>query len=174
LAYSDHNSFVYENKEPLPRAFIAHEAIPVQSGEEALALLQGRSFDPARTVIIEAETTLPALPIAPPSVSSTATIINQDPQLVEIEAKSSNDGYLVLLDTFYPGWEATIDGQSTPIYPANFIGRAVFVPAGEHIVRFMYRPLSFRLGLGLSLGMTVILALTALVSRSTLFDSPVK
>jgi uncharacterized membrane protein YfhO len=72
---------------------------------------------------------------------------------VEIETSLTDDGYLILLDTFYPGWLATVDGQPTPIYRANYIGRAVFLPAGEHTVHFQYHPLSFRLGVWVTLGM---------------------
>ena len=54
----------------------------------------------------------------------------------------------MLFDTYFPGWTASVDGRETPIYRANYTFRAVSMPAGAHIVMFTYRPLSFRLGLG--------------------------
>jgi uncharacterized membrane protein YfhO len=80
--------------------------------------------------------------LPPPGTSSTATIVHQQPQGLKIEANLAADGYLVLLDTFYPGWVAMMDGQPSPIYRANYIIRAVFVPAGQHAVYFEYRPRS--------------------------------
>jgi len=60
-------------------------------------------------------------------------------------------GYLVLTDTFYPGWRAYVDGVETPIYQANYLFRAVPLNAGDHEVRFVYRPKSFAVGAALSL-----------------------
>jgi hypothetical protein len=159
LVYSDEASFVYENKNPLPRAFIVHQVIQVETAARALTYFQNRAIDPRQTAILEADTPVPALPQSTAPTGSTTTITNQHPQLVEIEASLTGDGYLILLDTFYPGWVATVDGQPTPIYRANYIGRAVFLPAGQHIVRFEYRPLSFRLGVWVALGILVVLGI---------------
>ena len=51
----------------------------------------------------------------------------------------------------FPGWTATIDGEATPIRPANLAMRAIAVPDGAHVVEFRYRPASFRLGLVLAI-----------------------
>jgi len=161
LVYSDDDSVVYENKNPLPRTFVVHQAIQVDSPTEALAYFQSREIDPRQTVILEAETTFPTLVAGDLAATSTATIIKQNPQLIEIETKLAADGYLVLLDTFYPGWVATIDGQPTSIYRADYLGRAIFIPTGEHLVRFDYQPQSFQWGLWLALLMIIILAVTA-------------
>jgi hypothetical protein len=155
LVYSDETSFVYENTNPLPRAFIVHQAIQVENAAEALAHFQVRAIDPRQTAILEADTPVPSLPQSAAPTGSTAAITNQHPQLVEIEASLTGDGYLILLDTFYPGWVASVDGRPSPIYRANYIGRAIFLPAGEHSVRFEYRPLSFRLGMWVALGLLV-------------------
>jgi hypothetical protein len=155
LAYNDQHAFVYENKAPLPRAFLVHEVIQVATPAEALAHFEGVTFDPRRTVVLEAPAGI--APPEPPSANSLAAITTENPQQVEIEVNAAAAGYLVLLDTFYPGWISTVDGQTTPIYPANVIGRAVFVPAGQHTVQFYYWPVSFRLGLWLSAFMVLLL-----------------
>jgi len=74
----------------------------------------------------------------------------QDEQVI-IEVSTPQPGYLILADTFYPGWKAEVDGVAVErIYRAYGYFRAIEVPAGEHIVRFYYQPLSFRVGINLS------------------------
>jgi hypothetical protein len=60
--------------------------------------------------------------------------------VVTIEVETATDAWLVLADTHYPGWEASIDGEAAYIYPANLAFRAVQVPPGVHTVQFVYRP----------------------------------
>ncbi len=164
IAYSDDSSFVYENQNPLPRAFIVHRAIPADSPEESLAHFQDLGLDPHQAVVLEGTNSPPAPQPPPAGAESRAAIIREHPQLVQIEASLPTDGYLVLLDTYYPGWQAYVDGRSTPLYRANYIGRAVFVPAGEHTVRFEYRPRSFQAGLWLSLAAILAMVVAALVT----------
>ncbi len=40
--------------------------------------------------------------------------------------------WLFIADANYPGWQAEIDGHSTPVYSAQVLGKAVFVPSGIH------------------------------------------
>jgi hypothetical protein len=58
--------------------------------------------------------------------------------------QSPNPARLVLLDTYYPGWSATIDGTKLPIQAANVAFRSVAIPAGSHTVDFDYTPTSIR------------------------------
>lgn len=156
IAYSDEHSFVYENKIPLPRAFVVHQAIQVDGPEAAMTYFESVNIDPGQTVVLETERSAPQP--AQPTAPSRAEIVTETPQVIEVEVEAAANGYLVLLDTYYPGWQATVEGQPTAIYRANYLSRAVFVPEGRHIVRFSYRPLSFRAGIWLS-----ILALSAIV-----------
>ncbi len=67
LVYQDNESYVYENKNPLPRVFIAPQAIAAGSPEQALAYWQGLEVDPRQTVVLEADAPLPRLsPAASP------------------------------------------------------------------------------------------------------------
>ncbi len=59
-------------------------------------------------------------------------------------------GYLVLADTYDPGWSATVDGQPATIRPAYVAFRAVYLKEGKHTVIFRYRPAGFQSGLALS------------------------
>jgi uncharacterized membrane protein YfhO len=74
-----------------------------------------------------------------------------DPDRVELVASLASPGWVVLADTFYPGWSAPIDGVATPIYPADLLFRAVFVPAaGTHRILFRYGAPALHLGLMLA------------------------
>ena len=69
-------------------------------------------------------------------------------------------GVVILSDSYYPGWQATVDGEPARIYAANHLFRGVEVGAGVHEVRFIYRPSSIRIGAGLSfVGVIVLVAL---------------
>ncbi|NIT59817.1 MAG: YfhO family protein, partial [Aliifodinibius sp.] len=52
---------------------------------------------------------------------------------------------------YMPGWKARLDGQETQVYIANHAFRAVVVPAGTHQIKFIYQPLTFWIGSGISL-----------------------
>ncbi len=61
------------------------------------------------------------------------------------------EGFLVLSDTYYPGWKAYVDGREERIYQADYFLRAVFLSSGLHKVKFIFDPLSFKLGLWMTL-----------------------
>ena len=69
-------------------------------------------------------------------------------------------------DAYYPGWTLTVDGRPAEILRANRAMRGVALPAGVHRLVFRYEPLSFRIGLGLSL--LGLGALSALALRAFL------
>ncbi|CAN5153064.1 hypothetical protein BH10CYA1_BH10CYA1_30700 [soil metagenome] len=84
------------------------------------------------------------------------TMLNDEPEHVAMSVKADRDSFLVLTDHFYPGWQASIDGAKRPCYRVNTEGRAVYVPAGAHLIEFNYFPESLTLGLQLAIGGAVI------------------
>jgi hypothetical protein len=94
-----------------------------------------------------------------------AVIRSLEPERVEIDATPSADGLLVLSDTFYPGWRATVDGSEVEIFRANGLFRAVRIPAGPHRVVFEYAPRSLRRGAWLSGLSLLALATVPLLAR---------
>jgi hypothetical protein len=159
LVYQDRDWYVYQNPAALPRALVVHQASHVTGEEPALARLRDPAFDPRQQVLLEIEP--PLLPAtSAPAAAERVAITTDEPWRVEIQTDLTAPGYLVLLDNFYPGWEADADGAPTPILRADYFARAVSLAAGRHLVRFVYRPLSFRLGLGLcAAGMLLVLCM---------------
>jgi len=78
---------------------------------------------------------------------SSVELVSYKPNKLVLDCEASDDAFLYVSDTFYPGWQAYIDGKETKIYRANLTFRAVEVPAGKHVVIFKYVPLSFYIGL---------------------------
>jgi uncharacterized membrane protein YfhO len=70
--------------------------------------------------------------------------------IVEIQANCNKDCILVLADYFYPGWSCFVDNEKTKIYKANYVLRAINLKKGKHKIKFVYEPLSFRIGLLIS------------------------
>jgi uncharacterized membrane protein YfhO len=69
---------------------------------------------------------------------------------VVVETESADDALLVLTDTYYPGWRAKVDGSDAEILRADYVFRAVVLPAGNHTVEFEFKPRSFLFGAALS------------------------
>jgi hypothetical protein len=144
----DQVSFTELLIEPLPRAFLVHrfEVVP----EEAVAdTMQRPWFDPRKEVILErapAGVTLPAEEAA----QGTAAIISRAANEVVIKTESDVDSILVLTETFYPGWTAEVDGEREDILSANYVFRAVPLPAGRHEIIFRFCPRSFFVGAAVS------------------------
>ena len=148
---------VLENPDPLARAYVAYDAVGAREGADALGVVAHPSFDPRRSVVIEGLRDATAIDPATIPASTPADIVSYRPQQAVIELNAPRPGYLVLTDTFYPGWVASTDGQPTDIYRANYLFRAVRVPAGRHTVEFSYRPRSFMMGAAISLCALAIL-----------------
>ncbi len=65
---------------------------------------------------------------------------------VKLRVETESPGLLVLSDTYYPGWQAYVDGDKTPIYPTDVALRSIYLEPGEHEVKFVYSPGSFKVG----------------------------
>lgn len=80
-------------------------------------------------------------------------------------SKNSQDGFAVFSDIYYPyGWKAYVDGNETPIYKADYLLRAIKLPAGEHKIEFKFEPSKFYTADNIALIASILLWLTVLGS----------
>jgi hypothetical protein len=154
---------LYENRQTLPRAFVVPDDIVANSVDDALGLMRSPSFDPETTVVLLEPPDVPSTSETAETardqledLETTVDVMAYEPNRVVIEATLNSPGWLVLSDTYFPGWEATVDGHRTRTYQANGCVRAVPLQAGQHEIVFQYRPRPFFLGAAIS-GVSVVL-----------------
>lgn len=140
-----------ENSAALPRAFGVYAAECAATSKKQLDLLFAPDFDPRRSVVLPAGPACDGTTNTPPDLPSPQVEIEdyQDTR-VRISATFPTSGFLVLTDSFYPGWTAEVNGQAAEIVQANTMSRAVRVPAGKLSVEFTYTPVALYAGFGLA------------------------
>jgi hypothetical protein len=152
---------VFENTRTLPRVWLANSEL-VASEEDELSIIRtartpaGTPWNPLRTALVESSTGIQfGKEDEPPG---RAEVTRNEPNRVEVKTESAAPAILVLSANHYPGWRASVDGRSVDVIRVNYNLRGVAVPAGNHVVVFVYWPKSVLIGLLISL-----LALAALV-----------
>jgi len=147
---------IYQNLDALPRAFVVHQAEVIPDDDQAVARLRDPAFDPAQTIVVDGGEPLVA------EGTGWAEIIRYAPEEVVVDVTTDVTAYLLLTDTFYPGWRVTVDGRPADILRADLAFRAVPLEPGAHRVEFLYRPASVRWGAWVS-GAALLLWLVGLV-----------
>jgi hypothetical protein len=115
-------------------------------------LPDGRVFEPARMALVEKI----SVSVGNDS-SASASVVNLSANVMEVKTTSRSPAFLVTSDLFYPGWHVSIDSNEVELYQTNYAFRGVVVPAGNHVVRFEFRPRSFYYGAAISVIALVLL-----------------
>jgi hypothetical protein len=159
---------IYRALDVLPRAHLVYTADRVDDDQQAVVALTHPDFDPSTTVVLLKNPGQKGLPstmqmTAPTLDSSRVKIQIYQPEQIVIQVDAIRPGYLVLSDTWYPGWNATLDGQPVTIERANLAFRAIHVPQGSHMLHLIYRPQSYLWGLRISLFSLLVIAALLMV-----------
>ncbi len=153
----DHEIKIYRNDRVLPRAFVVPQAQVIP--DRARLLEQMREFDPATQVLLE-QTPDTGAAQAPSERCTFSDVETEKYSANEVVLRSDQrcSGWLVISDSYFPGWVAQVDDKPATLYRADYNFRSVFLPAGAHTVRLKYSPLSFRVGaIGSFLGAMLVL-----------------
>jgi hypothetical protein len=152
---------IVENRMALPRAWVAYRWRPAANEQEALALMvKGPDLDAKRAPVIEGAP--PPDPAGESLRPSPARFETDGVTGMRLVVDAKRPARLVLNDTWYPGWHATVDGRDVKVEHANVAFRAVALPPGHHVVTFTYRPASVRIGEALTLIAALAIALALL------------
>ena len=103
-----------------------------------------------------------ALPDVASLPGGTVTIEDDRPEGLRLRVSTPSPTTLVVRDTFFAGWRATVDGAPAPVWRADLLFRAVPVPAGEHVVEMTFRQATYETGRTISVvAIAIALALLA-------------
>jgi hypothetical protein len=150
---------IWENPNVMPRAFIVHEAVLDATEADLPTRLEDPSFPFERVALLD-DPSAAGLLDAPstPSVTGSAEITHYSYQDVVVECETDEPGFLILTDSYYPGWRAEVDGRPEPIYRADGMFRAVFLEPGRHSVTFHFAQPIFWWGVAIAAFTAAVLA----------------
>ena len=144
----------------LGNAWFVDEVDYVNNANEEIEAIHG--LNPTEKAIVDKkfESVIQSLPS-----DSTATIelVAYEPNYLKYEVSSDKGGTVVFSEIYYPGWKSTIDGQEVAHGRANYILRAMNVPAGQHVVEFRFDPTSLHVTENIAFVALGLLALLAIV-----------
>lgn len=129
-------TYIYRNGALQPRAFLINPDLGAELARADSQLLVTRTSEGQ---------------VRPDPAIGTATINENRPDRLAIQVVADQDAYLIIGDPWYPGWTATIDGQTVPVDRVGGVLRGLPIPAGTHTVLLRYQPLTVWLGLGMFL-----------------------
>lgn len=162
------NIKVFENPDYLPRAWLVNGEVEVIPDKvEAFEKMSAKGFDPMRSIILE-EPYAEFENISEDSSEageSSVEITDYSVNNISLAVSAKEDGFMVLNEVFYPGWKAYIDGNEERMYRADHLFRAVPIHKGEHKVKMVFSPVSFKIGLGITLSTVLMIALVWLFLR---------
>ncbi len=162
----------FDGREAYPHYRWVPCGLAVETGSEALEMIQQGQVDFQRDVILELDD-----PTSMPTCDSNArvniSIKSEFANNSVLVINSPNPGYLIMADVWYPGWQSFVDGKPTPVLKANYLFRAIALPEGEHEVIIAFQPKWFYTGAavsGFSLILLIVLGLFRFSEKKTFSD----
>ena len=157
---------ILRNLRSKQRAWMVTAAESVDA-EEALRRVRGESpipFDPFTVALLEVpQAQLPILDSEKPA--GKVERLTYKPNAIEIVTESNGQSLLVVSQTDYPGWIATVDGNPATLQKVDYVAQAVVVPAGRHLVELRYTAPAASRGAIISLLTLVLLSGLGVIAR---------
>jgi hypothetical protein len=153
---------VYRNPGAMPRAWAVHGGTRVNSDGELRVAVADAAFDPWRTVLmLNAEVpNLETCDPAPGPETNEVRITRHHSNRISMRAEMRCRGMVIVADTFYPGWQAIVDGKTVPILETYGALRGVVVERGGHNIEMRFKPWTVFVGAGL-FGLGLVLTAAA-------------
>lgn len=129
------------NPHALGNAWLVKEVKYVNNANEEIDAIHG--MNPRETAIVDkrfAETV--KQPAAMPDSLDNIVLKSYAPNALQYEVDTKQGGTVVFSEIYYPGWRSYIDGEEVSHGRANYILRAMNVPAGKHTIEFVFDPQS--------------------------------
>lgn len=140
-------TWIYRTIDPAPRVYLARTVRFVDDVREALLVMGSETFTPGKDAVVTRSSAAAPRRLA----VGEARLVDDEPERLAIDVESGGNGFLIVNDSFYPGWTADVDGRPEKILPANGLVRGIEIPPGCHRVTLLYAPRSFRIGVWVSL-----------------------
>ncbi|WP_139924762.1 YfhO family protein [Hymenobacter sp. DG01] len=151
---------VQRNPGALGNAWFVSEVQKVQNPDQEISALT--SLNPATTAVVDASK-FPAVKPAYSAAGSSIALTKYTPNELTYRANAAQDGLVVFSEIYYEdGWNAYLDGKPVPHIRANYVLRALPVPAGTHTIEFKFEPSEYALGNTISLVSSVLLIVALL------------
>ncbi|WP_439880527.1 YfhO family protein [Pontibacter sp. MBLB2868] len=144
----------------LGNAWFVEEVKPVQSPDEELDALT--MFDAGTTAVIDV-TKFPVEKQSYSADNANIELVSYQPNDLKYEYEAQQDGLVVFSEIYYAdGWQAYLDGKPVDHIRADYILRAMQVPAGKHTIEFKFAPKAYTLGNTISLISSILLLLVVI------------
>ena len=158
LITGDAKQPVQRNPGALGNAWFVSQVQPVANPDAEMAALS--TLSPATEAVVDASK-FPQQKAATYDIAgSTIALTNYSPDELKYRYNATQAGLVVFSEIYYAdGWQAFIDGKPVPHIRANYVLRALQVPAGAHTIEFKFEPKSYAVGNAVSLVASIALLL---------------
>jgi hypothetical protein len=158
----DGRTAAVQNPHALGNAWFVENVTYVDSADEEIGLLG--QVRPAETAVADARfrEALGGTGQAAGDSLATVRLTGYQPNRLVYESASTTGGAVVFSEVYYPGWEATIDGQPAAIGRADYILRAMYIPAGRHVIEMRFDPATLNVTERIANGALIVLVLGVL------------
>jgi hypothetical protein len=148
-----------ENPRALGNVWFAEKPLMVNNANEELAAIN--HTDPSKVAVINNtfsdQVKDPGYPL---TNNDSIELISYKPDEVVYKYNAAGERLAVFSEIYYPeGWKGYIDGKESKYFRADFVLRGMIVPAGDHEIKFDFRPSSYIIGNKISLVSSILLIL---------------
>ncbi|MCR5820362.1 MAG: YfhO family protein [Bacteroidaceae bacterium] len=145
------------NKHAMGNAWFVRDIKAVDNADDELAEL--KSVDLRTTAVMRQEDAEALKSVLSVDSAARLQLTAYEANSLTFESKAAKDGVAVFSDIYYPGWTCIIDGGETDIHRANYVLRAVAIPAGQHKIEFRFDPASLHMTEAVAYGALALLLL---------------